>query len=189
MTMRSLMGLTTGLAVTVGLGGALVLAQGKGGSFSAALSPDFEVPVVSSPTASGRIELDIDEGEDPDTGEIRYTLSYTGLSSGVVMAHIHLGQEDVNGGIMLWLCEGTAQSPVATTPACPPASGGSVEGVLTAADVVAITGGNAPQQIAAGEFTEAVTAIRKGLAYVNVHTANSGTGEIRGQLRKGGGHK
>jgi hypothetical protein len=55
--------------------------------------------------------------------------------------------------------------------------------------VVAIGGGNAGQQISAGEFTEAVAAIRKGLAYANVHTALSGGGEIRGQLRKGGGHK
>jgi len=187
MTMRSLIGLTAGLAVSVSLGGALVLAQGQGGKFSAALSPDSEVPVVSSPTASGTIELDIDDDE--EAPEISYTLSYSGLSSAVVMAHIHLGQEAVNGGVMLWLCEGTAQSPVATTPACPPAEGGTVTGVLTAADVVAITGANAGQQIAAGDFAEAVTAIRKGLAYANVHTANSGGGEIRGQLRKGGGHK
>jgi len=185
MTMRSLMGLTTGLAVSVGLGGALVLAQGNGGRFSTALSPDSEVPVVSSPTASGNIVLDIDE----DAQEISYTLSYSNLSSTVAQAHIHLGQEAVNGGIMLWLCEGTAQSPVLTTPTCPLAAGGSVSGVLTAADVVAITGNNAGQQISAGEFAEAVAAIRKGLAYANVHTANSPGGEIRGQVRKGGGHK
>jgi CHRD domain len=53
---------------------------------------------------------------------------------------------------------------------------------------VAIGGANAGQQIAAGEFAEVVALIRKGLAYANVHTAASGGGEIRGQIRPGAGH-
>jgi hypothetical protein len=179
MRMRDVTRLSAAMVVSVCLSGALVLAQG-GGAFSAGLTPDQEVPSVSS-GASGSIELDID-GE-----EIRYTLSFSGLSSDVAQAHIHFAQEGVNGGIMLWLCEGTSLSPVDTTPACP--QSGTVTGVLTPADVVAIGGNNAGQQIAAGEFEEAVAAIRKGLAYANVHTALSPGGEIRGQLRQGGGHK
>lgn len=182
MRMRDLAGLSAALSVSLCAGGALLLAQGGGGRFSTALSPDQEVPSVSS-GASGSIELDIDEAQE----EISYTLSFSGLSSTVSMAHIHMAQEGVNGGIMLWLCEGTNQSPVASTPACP--QEGSVSGVLTRDDVVAIGGANAGQQISAGEFEEAVAAIRKGLAYANVHTANSPGGEIRGQIRQGGGHQ
>jgi len=183
MAMRGVMRLSLGVAMSLCLGSAMLLAQSIGGRwFSSALSPDSEVPSVSS-GASGSIVVDVDE----DGGEIRYTLSFTGLSSAVAQAHIHMAQESVNGGIMLWLCEGTSVSPLASTPTCP--QDGSVSGVLTPADVVAIGGANAGQQIAAGEFVEAVAAIRKGLAYANVHTANSPGGEIRGQLRQGGGHR
>jgi hypothetical protein len=163
------------------LSGLVVAAQG-GGKYSAALGPDQEVPVVSS-QASGTITLDIDE----DNDEITYELTFSGLSSTVAQSHIHAGQPGVNGGIMLWLCEGTSTSPLASTPTCP--QSGTVSGTLTPADVVAITGTNAGQQISAGEFAEAVALIKKGLAYANVHTANSPGGEIRGLIRQGGGHK
>jgi hypothetical protein len=162
------------------LSGLVVAAQG-GGRYSAVLEPDQEVPAVSS-AATGTITLDIDE----DNEEITYELSFSGLSSTVAQSHIHFGQPGVNGGIVLWLCEGTSASPLASTPTCP--QSGTVTGTLKPADVVAIGGSNAGQQIAAGEFAEAVAFIKKGLAYANVHTANSGGGEIRGQIRQGGGH-
>lgn len=155
---------------------------GPFGRFSAELESEQEVPVVSS-RARGTISLDIDD----HVQEIEYELSYSGLQTAVAQAHIHIAQPGVNGGIVLWLCEGTTPSPVETTPTCP--QEGTVSGVLTAADVVAIGGANVGQQIAAGEFAEVVALIRKGLAYANVHTAASGGGEIRGQLRRGGGHR
>ena len=46
------------------------------------------------------------------------------------------------------------------------------------------TGG--AQQILAGEFAEFVAAMKKELAYANVHTNLSGTGEIRGQIKRWG---
>jgi hypothetical protein len=61
-----------------------------------------------------------------------------------------------------------------------------VSGVLEPADVRAA---QAAQQLTAGEFKEAVAAIRAGLAYGNVHSSISPGGEIRGQLRAGGGHR
>ena len=181
MTRAGVVRLSTAFVASVCLSGLVASAQG-GGKYSAALVSDQEVPAVSS-QASGTITLDIDE----DNEEITYELSFTGLSSVVAQAHIHLGQPSVNGGIMLWLCEGTSLSPLASTPTCP--QSGTVTGTLTPADVVAIGGNNAGQQISAGEFAEAVAAIKKGLAYANVHTAISGGGEIRGQIRQGGGHK
>lgn len=150
--------------------------------FSTELESEQEVPAVSS-RARGFIKIDIDD----QAQQIEYELSYLRLSSDVAQAHIHFAQPGVNGGIVLWLCEGTAQSPIDTTPACP--QEGSVSGVLTAADVLAISGANAGQQISAGEFAEVVALIRTGLGYANVHTALSPGGEIRGQIRRGFGHK
>jgi CHRD domain len=40
----------------------------------------------------------------------------------------------------------------------------------------------AAQGIAAGEFDEFVRAVRAGATYVNIHSVNRPTGEIRAQL-------
>ncbi len=169
------------LVTLVFLGNLAAADQRQGGRFSATLESEQEVPAVSS-RARGTIRLDIDD----QAQQIEYELSYSGLQAEVAQGHIHFAQPGVNGGIVLWLCEGTTQSPIETTPTCP--QEGSVSGVLTAADVVAIGGANAGQQVAAGEFAEVMALIRKGLAYANVHTAASPGGEIRGQIRRGFGH-
>jgi hypothetical protein len=169
-------------ALSAALGTALVTAQGNGNRYSAQLWGGEEVPSVST-AAQGRITIEIDEAAE----QIHYELTYEGLSSTVAQAHIHFAQPGVNGGIVLWLCEGTATAPdPLNPPACPAASGGSVSGTLEASDVTATS---AAQQIAAGQFGEVVEAIRAGLAYANVHTATSPGGEIRGQLKAGGGHR
>jgi hypothetical protein len=49
-----------------------------------------------------------------------------------------------------------------------------------ASDVV----GPAGQLIKPGELEEIIVAIRAGLAYVNIHTADVPTGEVRGQFRR-----
>jgi len=59
--------------------------------------------------------------------------------------------------------------------------GGTVTGTIEAKDVLAVTA----QGIAAGEFEEFVAALRKGLAYVNVHSSLFSGGEIRGQIVPG----
>ena len=144
---------------------------------SAGLEPSQEVPAVSSP-ARGSFEARIDDVAQM----VEYTLTYEGLQADVRMSHIHIAQKNVNGGIMVWLC-GTATNPgPAGTQVCP--QSGTVTGVITPSDVGAVT----TQGIAPGEFGEFVAAIRAGLAYVNVHTAQSPGGEIRGQLGPGSGH-
>jgi hypothetical protein len=118
-----------------------------------------------------------------DGDAIRYTLTYGALQGGAVtQAHVHLGRRAVNGGIIAWLCEGTSTSPSASTPTCPPSTGGSVSGTITALEVI----GPAGQGIAAGEFAELVAALRAGAVYANVHTATFGGGEIRGQVNEKG---
>jgi hypothetical protein len=89
---------------------------------------------------------------------------------------------------VVWLCQ-TAGTPApsavaAYTPFCP-LPGGTVTGTIVPVQVLAQTA----QGIAAQDFDKVVRAIRAGAAYVNVHSTLFGPGEIRGQLRKGGGHK
>ncbi|HEY6401979.1 MAG TPA: CHRD domain-containing protein [Blastocatellia bacterium] len=135
-----------------------------------------EVPVVST-KATGDFEARIDSD-----GSVSYKLSYEGLEGGnTLFAHIHLGQSSVNGGIMAFLCGGS------TKPTPCPNTSGTVEGTITAADIVATP---AAQQLPAGAFDEFVRALRNGTAYVNVHTAVSPGGEIRGQVEDNNGrHK
>jgi CHRD domain-containing protein len=134
-----------------------------------------EVPSVST-GASGRFKATIS----PDEQSIDYELSFSGLQGVVAQSHIHIARKDVNGGIVLWLCKGTASpsDPAisALTPVCP--QEGTVTGTLTAANVTPV----ATQQIAANELDEVIALIRAGAAYANVHTAPSPGGEIRGQI-------
>jgi CHRD domain len=135
----------------------------------ARLTGTHEVPVVST-QASGEFEASIE----PDN-TVTFKLSYEGIEGGAVtQAHIHLGQKSVNGNVMAFLCGGS------TKPACP-ASPATVEGTITAADIIPL----GTQQIPAGDagLAEFVRALRNGTAYANVHTTVSGGGEIRGQIR------
>ncbi len=114
-----------------------------------------------------------------DGDQLNYKLTYSGLSSPAFMAHIHFGQSGVAGGIFIWLCQSaTAPSPTAGTPMCP-AEGGTVTGTATAASVLKIK----DQTLAAGNLNDAIAIIKSGDAYVNVHTTNFPSGEIRGQVK------
>ena len=133
-----------------------------------------EVPVVST-AATGHFKAKIADGD----GSIDYELSFSDLGGVVAQSHIHVAQRDVNGGIVLWICQGTSRAPAAIaaqTPECP--QEGTVSGTWTAASVTPV----ATQQIGLTELNEVIAAIRAGKAYVNVHTAPSPGGEIRGQL-------
>jgi hypothetical protein len=114
-----------------------------------------------------------------DQSAIVYSMVYFDLGSDVTQSHIHFGTPGVNGGIVAFLCSNLLGKPP-TIPDCPNGPGfHSVNGVLTADDVGA---GAAAQGIGAGNFTGLVEALESSSAYVNVHTANHPSGEIRGQL-------
>lgn len=142
----------------------------------ATLTGAEEVPIVST-AAAGEFAGLIGDGGDA----IDYELSFNGLQGAVQQAHIHLAQPNVNGAIVIWLCQTpTTLAPIAVrdiTPECP--QSGSVRGLITQANVLAI----ATQQVATGDIGQVVAAIRAGFAYVNVHTTPSPGGEIRGQIR------
>ena len=59
-----------------------------------------EVPVVVT-GAGGTLELDINDA----APSIAYELTYSALEGNVTQAHIHIAQKNVNGGIVLWLCQ------------------------------------------------------------------------------------
>jgi hypothetical protein len=182
------MALSTGLHVTASNSGSDD--RDRDNRLAASLVGFEEVPSVSTP-ASGSFRARIVKNALGEAEAIEYTLTYSGLSSTVQQSHIHFAQRAVNGGIVLWLCQGVARAPAGAgdVPECP--QEGSVSGELRPGEVVAIGGNNAGQQIAAGEFEEVLKAIRAGFAYVNVHSANSPGGEIRGQVRTGdnNGHR
>lgn len=164
-------------AVSVGVLATIGAADGGSNNARTELSSYLEVPSLST-TASGRFRAKIRN----NPTRIEYELSYSGLEGGAVaQAHIHFAQTSVNGGISAWLCEGTSLSPSASTPTCP--QSGTVTGTITSVEVIGPTG----QGIPAGAIDELIAAMRAGFAYANVHTSTFGGGEIRGQIRAGGG--
>jgi hypothetical protein len=164
---------------------AVASADDKEQKFSARLSGYNEVHFNAGPPAvlrgaistkaSGSFSAKLNRAGDI----IDYVLSYKGLEGAVTQAHIHFGQRSSVGGIVVWLCQTTANpAPQAVsdpkiTPVCP--TEGTVKGTITAGQVLAQTA----QGIEAGEFNELVGALRAEAAYANVHSSLHGPGEIR----------
>jgi hypothetical protein len=154
-------------AVPVVLAAATFAVAGDSGKshFKAGMGGYQEIATIST-AGNGSFEARL------DGDAIDYTLTYSDLEGGTVLfAHIHLGARDTNGGVIAFLCGGGGKPP------CPPAPA-TVTGTITAANI----GGPAAQGIAAGEFDEAVRAVRAGMVYANVHTTFWPGGEIRGQV-------
>ena len=176
----------TGLVGALAISGALVVGllafstgaiAGKSQSNGKRMTGYMEVPSISSLTARGTIEVRI-----VNSTTLRYKLTYSGLSSNSLFAHIHFAQPGVNGGVAAFLCGG------GTKPAACPATAGTVEGTIGAADVVQVNApGGGSQGIGAGEIGELIAAVRARVTYANVHTSNFPGGEIRGQIKARGG--
>ena len=134
---------------------------------SDSLSGYQEAPPIST-VGTGSFEATLNAAGD----ELSYTLTYSDLEGGAVSAaHIHFGQRGVSAAVIAFLCGGGGK------PACP-AQPATVSGTITAANII----GPTAQGITAGQFDEAVRALRAGMVYANVHTATFPSGEIRGQV-------
>lgn len=138
-----------------------------------------EVPVVIT-NATGLLRVEIPN----DESSISYTLTYEGIEGGdVLQGHIHLGQTHTTGQIVVFLCTNVGGAPVSPpanpTPACPVGPDGSVSGTLIAANVIP----RPAQGVGVDDLAAVIEAIRAGVAYGNVHTTASPSGEVRGQFR------
>jgi hypothetical protein len=144
-------------------------------TFEAVLIGHNETPAIHT-AGKGTLSLTINADK-----TMSYVLTYSGLSSAAAMAHVHFGQPDVAGGVSFFLCGG------GTKPACPAGNTSTivtVTGNIAATDVMAIP----TQGLPAGDLGAIEEEIADGFTYANVHTANFGGGEIRGQLDDEHGH-
>src|SRR5262249_44196007 len=139
--------------------------------FRADLRGRNEVPLTLT---GARGELLLTISEDDNSGH--FVLSYEGLRTDVLFAHIHVGQPNVNGGVTVFFCDNSAQP---QSPNRCPDNAGTVEGDFTADNVIGLTS----QQLPAGDLARLLRAIRAGQTYANVHAMTSPAGEIRGQIR------
>jgi hypothetical protein len=154
--------------------------------FNTTLTSFHETPTLST-NASGTLRLRL------TPQEIDYTLTFEGLSSPVLFAHIHLGENHIAGGVIAFLCGGGGKPACSTTTA---QTSGTISGKIVATDILAPTAArlafpdnaNQPQGLAAGDLAAAERAIRAGAVYGNVHSTTFPAGEIRGQLLAGGDH-
>jgi hypothetical protein len=146
---------------------------GNSKHFTASLISYQETPLTLSTAGFGDFTAVVSDTQ------LHYTLRFSDLEGGnTLFAHVHLGQRGTSGGVMFFLCGGGGK------PACPNVAG-TVEGDVTAADVI----GPAGQGISAGEFDEMIQAMRAGYAYANIHTTAYPSGEIRGQINTNSGAK
>ena len=140
--------------------------------FSAKLVGDNEVPPTAS-TATGTFHMEIDNRTSPPT--INFTMTYADMSGNPTFSHLHFGQINVAGGVMIFLCGGGGQ------PSCPAATSATFSGTITPANVT----GPTVQGISAGDLATALEAVVEGESYANIHSAKFPSGELRGQVRRG----
>jgi len=145
-----------------------LLAAGDGeGGFAAHLTGTQEVLMVGTSVPGTSLATGLASFKLTEDGKaLQYRLSVSHLT-GIVGAHIHLNGAGVNGPVVVFLFN----SAVPTGGV----NGLLSEGIITAASFV--------NQLAGHPFSELLTDIRSGDAYVNVHTVpNHPGGEIRGQV-------
>lgn len=173
-TLLALLLSAAGVAVAV-TSVALANGDGQRNSFRANLNGFNEVvggPGASTGSVSTKARGTFRATLRSNPARLAFRLTYSGMEGGTVTAaHPHFAQQHVGGGVFTHLCGGPE-------PACP-TPGGTVEGVILAADIV----GPTEQGVEAGAFDEFARALRAGAVYVNVHSTNFPEGEIRGQVR------
>jgi hypothetical protein len=107
---------------------------------------------------------------------IRFQLRYDVPDSGIRQAHLHVANPSVNGPIAVFLCTNLGNTPPGATARTCPDSPGAVEGTIVAGDV--LTADN----LQATDLEGLVRLIEDGAVYVNVHSEEHPSGELRGQI-------
>jgi hypothetical protein len=165
--------LAAAFAVAV-IGTSVAMATGAGADgpshLRAHLTGFQETPSLNS-TGQGTLDATA------TSSKITFKLTYSGLSGAPLVAHIHVGQRGVAGGVSVFFCGGGGQA------SCPAGTSGTVTGTIAAANVV----GPTTQGFKAGDLASVLRAIDAGVTYANIHTPMFPNGEIRGQISHGDG--
>jgi hypothetical protein len=135
--------------------------------YTATLTGAQEVPAITT-SGSGTWTATLDQS----TNILTYQLTFSGLGSAATMAHIHgPAAVGVNAGILVDFATSTVTGRVLNL-----GTSGSGTGTvnLTATSVITAT--------VSGDSLRKL--LDSGNAYVNVHSATNGGGEIRGQIVK-----
>jgi hypothetical protein len=164
--MRAVFAIVLGLAVAVACESSDRFGRRR---FRAFMDGPHETPVTAS-AGTGTATF-VDNG-----GSMGFTVTAQGLSSNWTLAHIHLGDAGIPGGIIVDLAtpDGGAVPPNATS--------GTITGTITGPKT-AIRNPTAP--LGDGgfmTFDDLLILMQNGNTYVNVHTTANQGGEIRGQI-------
>jgi hypothetical protein len=130
-------------------------------TFHAILEGDEEVPPVDSDAKGAAIFRTSNDGT-----ELNYTLIVANIED-VTAAHIHLAPRGENGDIVAFLFDPEEPTEGRT-------NGVLAEGTITSEDLVGPLEGST--------LSELIDEIEAGNTYVNVHTVEHPSGEIRGQI-------
>jgi hypothetical protein len=136
-------------------------------NFVATLSSAEVINNLSDSKARGNATFRLSK----DGTQIHYKLIVANIQN-VTMAHIHIAPAGTNGPVAVWLY------PSGPPPQLIPGRSNGVlaEGIITEANIVGALA-NAEDKMAA-----LLGAMRAGNTYVNVHTSQVPSGEIRGQI-------
>jgi hypothetical protein len=130
-------------------------------TFHAILEGDEEVPPVDSDAKGAAIFRTSNDGT-----ELNYTLIVANIED-VTAAHIHLAPRGENGDIVAFLFDPAEPIEGRT-------NGVLAEGTITSEDLVG--------PLAEATLSELIDEMEAGNTYVNVHTVEHPSGEIRGQI-------
>lgn len=133
---------------------------GANKNFVVKLSGDNEVPAVPS-SAGGIAKFQFDS---KDSNAV-YQINVNGISSNILFSHIHIAKPGKNGGVAFTLRGDVVPGPF---------NGVYAKGTITA--------GMLSGQLRGGDLIILREALRTGNAYVNVHSANFPSGELRGNF-------
>lgn len=139
------------------------------------IAPDFEA-TLSGATEVSSVDTDAESRAvfDRRDDRMRFEVAATGLEN-VTAGHIHAGGSGENGPVVVPLFS------FASGVDGPESEARTVEGTLANASFTAedFTG-----PLAGGTMEDLVAQIRSGEAYVNVHTVDNPSGEVRGKLTR-----
>lgn len=130
-------------------------------TFHAILEGDEEVPPVDSDAKGAAIFRTSNDGT-----ELNYRLIVANIED-VTAAHIHLAPRGENGDIVAFLFDPEEPTEGRT-------NGVLAEGTITSEDLVG--------PLAEATLSELIDEMEAGNTYVNVHTVEHPSGEIRGQI-------